>query len=411
MSNLLEFLIINTTITDGIIPPRIQELEIKDAQVIFNTIWEQILVEAGGEQNLHFPKEIVWLNGAPGSGKGTHTQFIMDFRDLTGSPVVVSTLLKSPDARKMMDAGLLVGDREVLGLVFKELLKEDYQSGAVVDGFPRSKVQVECLKLFHAKLDQLRTRYRETELEPQFPKPQFHIMVLFVDENESVRRQLRRGQKVQDYNEKVRLTGVGELVSHRATDLDESKAHNRYRTFKEETYESLKSLRQIFHYHLINSHGTIEEIQQRIVDEMRYQSTLELNQETYDTLSRIPVHSSLRQHARQDLVNRLEDYQKNSTDLFLRVVIIMEEDFMPIIKRHAISGLTYINSENSVFDDPLAIAMLIDIFSERGYRAVFDVHKLEVPDQFNLETGHITNKIKRVYRCRVSFPTSPIRRG
>jgi adenylate kinase len=304
-----------------------------------------------------------------------------------------------------------VGDREVLGLVFLELLKDDYQSGAIVDGFPRTNVQVECLKLFHAKLDQLRARYRETDLEPQFPKPQFHIMVLFVDENESVNRQLLRGKKVEEYNEKVRLTGVGEEVDLRSTDLDEATAHNRYRTFKEQTYDSLQSLRRIFHYHLINAHGSIEEVQERIIDEMRYQSTLELNEETYDILSRIPVYSSLRQHARQDLVNRLEEYQKNHTELFLQVVEIMEHQFIPIVRRHAISGLTYINSEDSLFDDPAAIAMLIDIFSERGYRAVFDVNKVEVPEQVDLETGQIKTRIKRVYRCRVSFPTSPIRRG
>ena len=139
-------------------------------------------------------------------------------------------------------------------------------------------------------------------------------MVLFIDENESVKRQLLRGRKVEEYNEKVSLTGVGELLDVRSTDLDEGNAHNRYRTFKEKTFDSLKSLRKIFHYHLINSHGTIEEIQERIVEEMRYQSTLELNEETYDILSRVPIYSSLREHARQDLIQRLEDYQKNQND-------------------------------------------------------------------------------------------------
>ncbi|MBT5380449.1 MAG: nucleoside monophosphate kinase, partial [Opitutae bacterium] len=40
-----------------------------------------------------------------------------------------------------------------------------------------------------------------------------------------------------------------------------------------------------------------------------------------------------------------------------------------------------------------------------------DVNKVEVPEQVDLETGQIKTRIKRVYRCRVSFPTSPIRRG
>ena len=35
----------------------------------------------------------------------------------------------------------------------------------LLDGFPRTKVQVECLKLFHQKLDHLRALYRETDLD------------------------------------------------------------------------------------------------------------------------------------------------------------------------------------------------------------------------------------------------------
>ena len=392
--------------------PRVQEIvELKDAPVIFNEIWHLIVAEVGGEENLRFPKEIVWLNGAPGAGKGTNTRFIMDFRDLTAPPIVVSGLLKSPEAKKMIDKGFLVGDREVLRLVFKELLKPEYQSGAIVDGFPRTEVQVACLKLLHSKLTELRKRYRNTPQALQFHKPQFHIVVLFVDENESVKRQMSRGRKMQEYNDKVRLTGLGSEMDVRVTDLDEETAYKRYRTFKDKTYESLKSLREIFHYHLINAHGTVEKVQERIIEELRYQSTLELNEETYDTLTRLPVYSSLRHHARQDLVNRLEDYQENQTELFLSVVDLLEHKFFPIIRRHAISGLTYINSEDPIFDDPEAIAMALDIFSERGYRAVFDVNKIEVPDRIDLKTGKIHNRTKHVYRMRISFPTVPIRRG
>ena len=386
-------------------------MELKDAPVIFNDIWHMLVAEAGGEENLHFPKEIVWLNGAPGAGKGTNTRFIMEFRDLTAPPIVVSNLLNSQTAQKMINQGLLVGDREVLKLVFQELLRSQYQSGAVVDGFPRTEVQVACLKLLYNKLDELRKRYRNTPLASQFHKPQFHIVVLFVDENESVKRQLLRGKKMQEFNEKVRLTGIGTEVDVRTTDMDEDTAHERYRTFKKRTYDSLKSLREIFHYHLINAHGTIEKVQERIIEEMRYQSSLELNEETYDTLSRLPVYSSLRHHARQDLVNRLEDYQENRTHLFMKVVEIMETKFFPIIRRHAISGLTYINSEDHIFDDREAIAMALDILSERGYRAVFDINKIDVPAKVNLETGEIETRLKSVYRIRISFPTTPIRRG
>ncbi|MGB0743806.1 MAG: hypothetical protein ACPGSB_04705, partial [Opitutales bacterium] len=65
---------------------QVQDLEVKDAQIIFNSVWTA-LEEELGEENLRFPKEIFWLNGAPGAGKGTNTDFIMQYRDLTAPPL------------------------------------------------------------------------------------------------------------------------------------------------------------------------------------------------------------------------------------------------------------------------------------------------------------------------------------
>ena len=44
----------------------IEDLEVKDAQIIFNSVW-QSLIEEYGQEKLQFPKEIFWLNGAPGA--------------------------------------------------------------------------------------------------------------------------------------------------------------------------------------------------------------------------------------------------------------------------------------------------------------------------------------------------------
>ena len=181
---------------------KVEDLEVKDAQLIFQTVWHELEQEMGVE-NLKFPAEIFWLNGAPGAGKGTQTAFIMEFRDLTEKPIIVSELLKSPEARKKIDAGLLAGDREVTKLVFRSLLNPEYESGAIVDGYPRTKSQVECLKLFHNRLSELRSKYLGTLQETQFPKPRFHIIMLFIDEEESVRRQLIRGQRSIAHNAEV----------------------------------------------------------------------------------------------------------------------------------------------------------------------------------------------------------------
>ena len=389
---------------------KLDDLEVKDAQFIFHSVW-MTLQEEFGEENLHFPKEIFWLNGAPGAGKGTNTGFIMQFRNLTAPPLVVSELLKSPEARKKIDAGMLVGDREVIHVILRKLLDPTYKSGAVVDGFPRTKVQVECVKLLYNKLTALRSKYATTPHADHFKKPHYHIVVLFVDERESVKRQLHRGKQTQLHNEEVRESGIGTLMEVRATDLDSAAALNRYRTFKEKTYEALKDLREIFFYHFINAHGTIEEVRERIDKELRYQGSLELDEATYDDISSIPIASNLAVHARQDLVDRLDYYEQHQKKLFKNVIDTINKEFMPIIVRHSISGMAVVNTENVIFDDPEALAMLIDIFSERGYHATIDINREEIPESVDPETFKINLRIKRVYRVRIQFQGSEIRRG
>ncbi len=385
------------------------DLEIKDAQLIFSSVWNG-LVEEFGEQNLAFPREIFWLNGAPGAGKGTQTRFIMEYCGLTAQPIVISDLLNSAEARRLKDAGMMVGDREVTSLLMRELLLPERRTGVVVDGYPRTKVQVECLKLFYQKLMELRRKYVGTPQEKVIHKPIFHIIVLYVDENTSVQRQVERGRKMQEANQRALATGNGR-VEVRRTDLSVASARNRYRTFKEITYESLTSLREIFYYHFVNAQDSVEAVQQSIVRELKYQSSLELDQATYDILARIPIASSIVIHARQVLVERLDTYVRERRDLFERVVERIEGTFMPIVIRHAVSGRARFSSEDKLFDDPDARAMFIDVFSERGYQALIDIRKVEVPERIDLKTGEIINRRKKVYRFEVQFAGPVIRRG
>src|SRR5690606_12255155 len=109
-------------------PTKQMDLEIKDAQLIFDNAWNA-LVREFSEENLCFPKEIFWLNGAPGAGKGTQTRFIMDYKGLTASPIVISDLLQSPEAKRLKDAGMMVGDREVTELLLRELIQPENRTG------------------------------------------------------------------------------------------------------------------------------------------------------------------------------------------------------------------------------------------------------------------------------------------
>jgi adenylate kinase len=394
------------------LPPtgKLTDLEIKDAHLIFDAVWQDLEADFGRE-NLRFPKEIILLGGAPGAGKGTNTAFIARTRGLTCKPVVISALLDSPEARALKDAGNMVGDREVVSLLLRELLRTEYRDGVVLDGFPRTKVQVECLKLLVDKMHALRREFYHTALSIHFRQPTIHIMVLFVDEKESIARQLKRGRETRLYNDEVARTGIGELREDRPTDHDEALARRRYRVFKEQTWDALQSLKEIFHYHFINAQGPIEEVEQNILQELEYQSTLELDPRTVDRLRGIPVASEIIVHARQELVKRLDTYELEHSELFAQITGFIEKKIVPIVIRHAISGVALINTEEKVLDDPLALAMLIDVFSERGYHAVVDIHKIEIPEKVDLKTGEIRCRLKKVFRVQIRFQGSEIRRG
>lgn len=390
--------------------PKLTDLEIKDAQLIFTALWRDLEAEVG-RQNLRFPKEIILLGGAPGAGKGTNTDFIAKARGLTCPPIVMSALLDSPEARKLKNAGNMVGDREAVGLLLRELLKPDYRDGVIIDGFPRTKVQVECLKLLVDRMQALRKEFYQTPLSIHFRQPTIHIMVLFVDEKESIARQLKRGRETRAHNEEVARTGIGEPMEDRPTDHDEALASRRYRVFKEQTWEALQSLKEIFHYHFISAQGPVHEVERNILHELEYQSTLELDPRTVDRLRGVPVASEIIVHARQDLVKRLDAYELEHPERFARVVGFIEKKIVPIVLRHAISGVAHINAEDPVLEDPLALAMLIDVFSERGYHAVVDIHKIEIPEHVDLATGQIRCRTKKVYRIQIRFQGSEIRRG
>jgi adenylate kinase len=326
-------------------------------------------------------------------------------------PIVVSQLLNTPEAQEIKARGGMVGDEEVLRLLFHELLKPDFRDSAVLDGFPRTKVQVECLKLFYDEMVKLRKEFSDTPQAHFFRQPVFHIMVLFVDEVESIARQLKRGRETLLHNAEVRQSGVGVLEEERITDFDPDLARNRYRTFKEKTYDALVSLKQIFHYHFINAQAPIQVVQQNIIRELEYQSSLELDPRTYDMLRHIPLADEIVIKARQELVNRLDSYQVEHTETLQKVVQFIQEKMMPVIKRYAVTGRATVNTEDALFKNPVAIAILIDVYSERGFQAMVDIHRLEIPEKVDLNTGIISTREKKVYRMTIFFTGSKIRRG
>lgn len=94
------------------------------------------------------------LLGGPGAGKGTQANFIKEKYNIpqisTGDMLRAAVKAGTPlgiEAKKVMDAGGLVSDDIILGLIDERIQEDDCKNGFLFDGFPRTLEQAEALKL------------------------------------------------------------------------------------------------------------------------------------------------------------------------------------------------------------------------------------------------------------------------
>lgn len=92
------------------------------------------------------------LLGAPGAGKGTQAQYITETFGIpqisTGDMLRAAVKAGTPlglEAKKVMDAGQLVSDDIIIGLVKERIQEADCANGFLFDGFPRTIPQAEAL--------------------------------------------------------------------------------------------------------------------------------------------------------------------------------------------------------------------------------------------------------------------------
>ena len=100
------------------------------------------------------------LLGGPGAGKGTQAKFICEkfgipqisTGDMLRAAVKEGTEL-GKEAKKYMDAGQLVPDDVIIGLVKERIKQPDCEKGFLFDGFPRTIPQAEAMKEAGVKID------------------------------------------------------------------------------------------------------------------------------------------------------------------------------------------------------------------------------------------------------------------
>jgi adenylate kinase len=93
------------------------------------------------------------LLGAPGAGKGTQANFICEKYGIpqisTGDMLRAAVKAGTPvgiAAKKVMDAGGLISDDVIIGLVKDRLQRDDCKAGYLFDGFPRTIPQAEAMR-------------------------------------------------------------------------------------------------------------------------------------------------------------------------------------------------------------------------------------------------------------------------
>jgi len=123
------------------------------------------------------------LLGSPGSGKGTQAQFITEkygipqisTGDMLRAAVKAGTSL-GLEAKKVMDAGGLVSDEIILGLIKERITQADCAKGFLLDGFPRTIAQAEGLIEMQVKVDQVvEIAVKDTEIIKRMAGRRVHL--------------------------------------------------------------------------------------------------------------------------------------------------------------------------------------------------------------------------------------------
>ena len=103
--------------------------------------------------------KIIFL-GAPGAGKGTQAEKVaakLNIPTISTGAIIRAALKEGTEmglaAKAFIEAGKLVPDEVVIGIIKERLAENDCKNGFILDGFPRTIAQAEALDAMGVKID------------------------------------------------------------------------------------------------------------------------------------------------------------------------------------------------------------------------------------------------------------------
>lgn len=208
----------------------------------------------------------VILLGGPGSGKGTQGKFIAEHFGIpqvsTGEMLRAAVAAGTPlglEAKNIMEAGALVSDTIILGLIEERITQPDCHSGFLLDGFPRTIAQADGLAAMSIDLD--------------------HVVEIDVDDEEIVKR--LSGRRVHPASGRTyhvmfnppRQAGkddvTGEPLIQRDDDAEET-VRKRLKVYHEQTRPLISYYREQANlgkvkYSVVRGVGTVDDIKAQIL--------------------------------------------------------------------------------------------------------------------------------------------------
>lgn len=206
------------------------------------------------------------LLGAPGSGKGTQAKRLMADRnipqistgDILRAAVAAGTRF-GQKAKDIMEAGQLVSDDVMLGIISERLAEKDTEKGFILDGFPRTKQQARDLD----------------ELLDELERPLDAAVLMDVDFDILMKRLTGRrtcsvtGKLLnihfssQEELDECRNAG-GELVQRE--DDNEDTIRSRLEVYREQTEPLVDFYRKRGKLKSIDAEGTMDEVYERLLE-------------------------------------------------------------------------------------------------------------------------------------------------